>query len=481
MKKHKISQLFLYRHRFIIGYELLALAFIALLIFLPGISPNGLSSFEMESAITSSRLNFSSIFSGEIADLPYHLLQKLSISLFGLTPYAIKIPSILIGLVLGIILILLLNRWFKNNVALLASILTILSVPFLYTAGSGTPLIMFIFWPTFLLWLGSKIQGKTSPRPAWCFIFAFSLLLSIFTPFMIYLVAFICFFAIYNPHLRFTIKSLPKPPLIASSIIIAVGVASFILNLLTHHITANHLLFSNDFSISKFIENLNLGFIPFFSWSGKVESIFLSPLIGLPVVALAIAGLLSTVKGFFASRNSIASYLIVFTVILTGLNPHSAILLVLPLAILVAHGLRYILEKWYGLFPENPYARIFAILPISIFLGIIIISDISHFIFGYRYNPSVANQFTNDLTLIRSHIPENTTLLLPGGTIEYDFYKILEEKHPISIVSEVPQDFHGELATFGKWIAPLKKSKLSHIITSSKSTNSDRIYIYTVN
>ena len=85
------------------------------------------------------------------------------------------------------LLILLLNRWFKTNVALFASILAVLSASFLYLAGSGTPLIMLVFWPTLLLWLGSKIQGVVKPKPLYCFLFAFALLGAIFTPHLIYL------------------------------------------------------------------------------------------------------------------------------------------------------------------------------------------------------------------------------------------------------------------------------------------------------
>ena len=156
MSRLVISKLFLYRYRFFIGYILLGLAFVALVCTLPLLSPSGLSDLERESTVSSYNLHFSSITSGDLVDLPYHILQKLCILIFGMSTYAIKLPSILVGLALGLLLILLLNRWFKSNVALLASILTVLSTPFLYLAGSGTPLIMLVFWPTLLLWLGSK-------------------------------------------------------------------------------------------------------------------------------------------------------------------------------------------------------------------------------------------------------------------------------------------------------------------------------------
>lgn len=478
MKKPKLSSLFLYKHRFIIGYLLLGLAFVALLFCLPLLSPDGLSEAEMQSAVDSHNITMQTIASGEIVDLPYHLLQKFSIKIIGLTTYAIKLPSIIIGLLLGFLLILLLNRWFKNNVAILASILTILSAPFLYLAGSGTPLIMLVFWPTLLLWLGSKIQGKSLQKTLYAFFFAGFLLLSLFTPHLIYLAIFIVIYALAHPHLRFMIKSLPRIPFIITTML---GVACLVFlgfGVVKNGETVSTLFFMEDYSLSNFFRNIGNAFIPFFSWSSSVESTFLSPMIGLASLALAITGLISTANGFFASRNSIASLLIVFTVLLAGMKPESAVLIILPLAILTAHAMRYILEKWYGLFPENPYARIFALLPISTFLGLILIPSLSHYIFGYRYNPPVANAYNNDLNLIYEHATPDTTILIQAGTLKYDFYKILEDCTPYRVTSTIENDTSTPIITLGKWPSTIPY-KLNRIYTSSKSQNSDRIYLYT--
>ena len=432
-KKLVISKLFLYRYRFIIGFTLLGLAFAGLLFGLPLLSPGGLSDAEMQSAVISTNLSPASILNGEVVDLPYHALQKLSITLFGLTAYAIKLPSIIIGLLLGALLILLLNRWFKTNVALFASILAVLSV------------IMLVFWPTLLLWLGSKIQGVVKPKPLYCFLFAFALLGAIFTPHLIYLAAFIVIFALLHPHLRFTIKTLPVAPLVITTIIILLGLAALVTAAVINPAIITELLWAPDFSLSRFWHNLSTAFLPFFSWNTAIESVFLAPLVGLGSVALAIVGLLSTAKGFFASRNSIASCLIVFTVFLAGLSPESAILLLLPLAILIAHGLRYILDKWYDLFPDNPYARISAIFPIAIFLSVMIISDLNHYAFGYRYVPMVADQFTSDLTLARQHLAPGTTFYVLNDPDAFAFYQILGSELNLTVSDTLPPslpDYH---------------------------------------
>ena len=118
MKKITISKLFLYRYRFVIGYIVLGLLFVALLITMPLFAQNGLSQAEIDSATNSYFLGKQGIMSGDMVDLPYRLLQKASIMILGLTPYAVKLPSIIVGLLLGFLLTLLLNRWFKSNVSL---------------------------------------------------------------------------------------------------------------------------------------------------------------------------------------------------------------------------------------------------------------------------------------------------------------------------------------------------------------------------
>ena len=493
MKKRTISKMFLYRHRFGIGYTVLGVFFVALLALLPLITPNGLSEAEMESSVISANLNHGTILSGNIVDLPYHVFQKFSIMFLGLTTYGIKLPSIIIGGFLGILLILLLNRWFKNNVAIMASILAILSSSFLYIAGSGTPLIMMVFWPTLLFWLGSKIQGVNKPKPFYCFIFAICLLLSIFTPYMIYLAIFIVLYAFSHPHLRFTIFHLPKIPLVLVSLIILGGGALVVMNAASGNMAIQKMLFMDNFSWANYFSNIKEAFEPFFKWSGMVESTFLAPLVGLATLALAVTGLISTYHGFFASRNSIATYLILFTVVISGFCPTCAILLILPLAILIAHGFKYILNKWYGLFPENPYARVFGILPIAIFLGIMIVSDVTHFIFGYRYNPAVANAFSNDLTLIRKYTTDDSVLVVTDKK-EYEFYKILEDKvifgsnKKVKVLDAVPEKPIEKMMTLGRIEENLdegEKSVLSDynldkIVTNSKSQNSDRLYFYTM-
>ena len=473
MKKIIISRLFLYRYRFIIGYIILGFAFIGLLFSLPLFAQTGLSEAEINSATNSYYLGKNGILNGDLVDLPYRLLQKFSIMFLGLSTFSVKLPSIIVGLLFGLMLILLLNRWFKSNVSLLSSCLIILSTPFLFLAGSGTPLIMVVFWPTLLLWLGSKIQGEKRPKPSYSFIFAIAMLLSIFTPFMIYFAIFCILFVLLQPHLRFIVKNLPKIPLILVGIIIIGGFVMLGLSIAHHPETIKQLLASENFEFNNYFNNIARGFAPVFAWHGGAEGVLLSPILSLPVFALGLIGLFSTTKGFFASRNSIATSLLIFCIIITGFNPNAVVFLILPFSILTAHGVKYLLEKWYGLFPENPYARISALLPLTVLFGIVIIPALLQYFYGYRYNPNVADSFNYNVEVIRENLSNQDLVVFE----HYDFYKMLEEKSDINVFNSIPSS--KEIAVLGKLPDNKQNYTISRIITSPLRDNSDIIYLYT--
>ena len=475
MKKIIISKLFLYRYRFVIGYIVLGLIFIALLVLLPFIAQRGLSTEEINSATKSFYLGKEKILSGDLVNLPYYVLQKYSIVFLGLTPFAIKLPSIVIGLFLGLLLILLLNRWFKSNVSLLASCLVVLSTPFLFLAGSGTPLIMLVFWPTLLLWLGSKIHGEKKPKPFYLFLFSLALLVAIFTPYMVYFAIFCVLFVLFQPHLRFLIKGSSKLLLVFMSLLVLGGFAVLGFGIYKNPEMVAELFWSKNFQLSDFLNNISMALAPVFSWHHSVESVFLSPLVSLPIFALALVGLFSTTKGFFASRNSIASLLLVFCVIIAGFNPNAVVFAILPFAILVAHGIKYLLEKWYGLFPENPYARIFALLPLTIMFAAIIVPGLLQYIYGYRYNPTVANRFSYKLSVINENVKEGELFVFDN----YDFYKILERHSEVKVVNSL-EGTSGTVAFLGKPKDLSEKYTLAQIFTSPMREDSDIIYLYTV-
>ena len=473
--KKRVEQFFLFRHRFVIGYILLSFFFFALLSFLPNVAPGGLSQAEMDSAYEASRIGPTLVEQGNVVDLPYIVLQKISLNVFGLNLLSIKLPSIIIAVATAFFIILLLNRWFKNDVAIIASILTTLSTAFLFLATNGTPAIMYVFWLALILWSGSKIVGNEHVNPILIMLFFASLGLSLYTPQLVLVAIVIAIAGITHPHLRFTLKQLKKWQLIVSIVVFGLIVTPLIVGVFKQPENVQALCFMKDFNFSKYIHNISSAFAPFFSFSLVYNSVYLAPLFGLATVALVVIGVLASVGKMFMSRNTIVSLLVIFSIIISGLNPAIAISIIIPVAILSAAGVESIIEKWYSLFPENPYAHLFGIIPLVIVMGMIIISGLSHFVLGYHYAPRVAENFNNDLTIIQENVAKSTPLIISQDEDNYRFYKLLAKYDDYTIKESYTAE-DDEIASFGA--IHDEKYTLKQIITSPKSRKSDRLYIY---
>ena len=469
---------FLYRYRFQLGYAALMLVFFALLCFLPSIAPGGISQNEMDSVVSANEISFTNPTNEKIVNLPYYLLQKISISIFGLSLYSIKLPSIIISVFTALFIILLLNRWFKSDVAIVGSILTTLSTAFLFLAGSGTPVIMYIFWLALILWLGSKIVGNEHTSPVLVVSFVLALAFSMYTPHLIYVSACIGIAAIIHPHLRFALKQLKLYQLIICFSAFAIAILPLVIGCVMSPDNIRTLTLMPDFNISNYFNNIAIAFAPFFSFSMAYDSIYLAPLFGLATVALIIIGALASMNQLFTSRNTVVSLLVIFAILASGLDQDIAITIIIPISILAAAGLESIIDKWHSLFPENPYAHFLGTTPVLVVVLMIVISGLTHFIFGYHYTPSVAKNFNNDISIIKDNLHAGDVLIIDEDDSDYQFYKLLERYNSVTVMSSIPERNEDvKIAVLGKSFAD-SNLDLKQIITSPKSQNSDRLYIY---
>lgn len=451
--------------------------FFALLNFLPSIAPNGLSQAEMDSVISADQITGKFISDGNVINLPYLLLQKASISMFGLSLYSIKLPSIIIGVLAAFFIVLLLNRWFKSDVAIVGSVLTTLSTAFLFLAGHGTATIMYVFWLAVILWLGSKIVGNEHTHPLLVISFVLCLALSMYTPQLIYISIGIGIAALAHPHLRFALKQLKLYQLIISFLVFALAIFPLVASCFFNHGIIVDLLFMRDFDFNAFINNISIAFAPFFSFSLAYDSIYLAPLFGLATIVLVIFGILASIGKLFTSRNTVVSLLTIFAIIISGFNQDVAIAIIIPITVLSAAGLESVIEKWHSLFPENPYAHFIGTMPVVVVVLMIIISGLLHFIFGYRYTPRVAKNFSNDISIIQEHLDGGTIIIVSPDDENFRFYKLLEDYNSYTILTELPERIDAPVAVLGQSLQD-DKLQLKEIITSPKARNSDRLYIY---
>jgi hypothetical protein len=454
------------------------IAFFALLSFLPNIAPGGLSKSEMDSAIISDSVHSNFITTGNIIDLPYHLVQKGCISIFGLTLLAVKLPSIIFGVLAGLFIVLLLNRWFKSDVAIVGSILILLSTAFLFLATSGTPVIMLVFWLALLLWLGSKIVGNDHTHPMLVISFVVTLALSLYTPHLCYVAAGIAFAGILHPHLRFALKQLKLYQLIICIGSFVIVFAPLVIGCICNHSALSELVFMKDFSIGNYINNISTSYAPFFSFSLAYDSIYLAPLFGLANIVIVLIGVLASIGKLFTSRNTVVSLLTIFAIVIAGLNPNIAITIIIPITVLSAAGIESIVEKWHSLFPENPYAHVIGTMPVVVVVLMIVFSGLSHFVFGYHYTPRVAKNFSDDINIIQDNLESGTVLIVDKDNEDLNFYRLLEKHDDFKVMTEVPEQVDDLKIAMLNTTNDREDLALKQIITSSKTRNSDRLYIY---
>lgn len=475
--KDKTKQFFLYRHRFIFGYIIIGIIFMLLLCLLPILVPGGLSEGEMSAAVSADSISLNFIKDGNAINLPYYGVQKVCLKLLGLNIFAIRLPSIIFGAAAAFFIVLLLNRWFKSDVAMISSMLTTLSTAFLCLANFGTPDIMYVFWLSFILWLGSKIVGNKNIKAIFVILFTSAIAFSLYTPNLCYVALAILVAGLIHPHLRCSIKNLKTWQLIVAISIFILAISPLALSLIFSPSSIIKLTFMNDFTPKHYVQNIRDAFMPFFSFALAYDSVYLAPLFGLGTVALIIIGALASIDRLFTSKNIATLILIGFSVLISGLSKNAAVAIVVPVAILTADAIESLITRWHSLFPNNPYAHIIGAFPIVIIIGMMLSSGLSHYLQGYHYTPRVTKNFSSDIEIINANL-ESGDILIIGENDSESFYRLFEKYKSINVVYDVPENYDTRIAVLGNKLDD-DNLELSHIATSSNSRNSDRLYIYT--
>lgn len=465
-----VTSTFIYRWRYPIGYGLIALLLVSLLIFAGLYLPGGISDSEKASVIKSAGIHINDISSLAVTNLPYYALQQASISLFGVHDFSIKLPSLVLALVSAIGLILLLRQWFKTNIAVLATIIAITTGQFLFIAQNGTPSILYVLWPVWLLLLGTLIAKRVRFRFLWKVLFFVMAALSLYTPLSIYALVALGAATLLHPHLRFIIRSLSRKRLAVAGLLaviiitpLAIGVArspELSLSLLGIPTTWPNIA-----------ANVNLLAGQYFGfWIPSTTSLMV-PVFGLGSMIIIALGVYRLIR----TRESTQSYLIIIwlaclmPILVT--NPLFTSVTFLPLVLLMAMGLSSLLGYWYRLFPRNPYARIAGLIPLIVLISALILTGLQRYEYGYQYDVYTVANFSKDLSLL----PKNTTQLVVSDG-EKPFYTVVaRHTNSLTLVSEPSGETfvatHDAQKDFPGY-------EISRIVTSSTTSNADRFYIY---
>lgn len=467
----QITQFFLYRWRYIIGYTTVFLILVGLLGFAGFFIPGGLSGDEMSAVVQSDSISITNFSSFAILNLPYHFIQAVSITLLGVSDFSIKLPSLLLGLASAVGLILLLSQWFKRNIAVLASLVAVTTGQFLFVAQSGTPSVLYIFWPIMLLLLGTLITKGFKWQFLWRTLFFVTVALSLYTPLSIYPLAAMVLAAVLHPHLRNVIRKMLRTRLIFAMVLGAIIISPLVYAVIREPSFGLTLLGIPD-ALPDIVNNAKTLVKQYLFFWQPSSTTLMTPVFGLGSILLILYGVVRIIK----TRETTQSYLIIAWLIclipVLLINPTFTTVTFLPLVLLLTTGLDRLIAYWYRLFPLNPYARIAGLLPLVVLVLGLITSGLDRYIYGYYYQPATVGHFSKDLSLL----PQDTKYLVVTAS-EQPFYNVVADHRDDLTVSTSSPDTESFTAsrsanqTFDGY-------EVEHIVTSSSSKDGDRFYVY---
>jgi len=478
-----ITEYALYRWRYHIGYALVGLLVGILLVAAALYVPGGLRDEELTAVVTSSELSPLSLDPASAIDLPYSLLQHVSFMLFGVTTFSIKLPSLILGLLSLVGIILLLRHWFHTNVAVIAALLVITTSQFIFSSQDGTPTIMYVFMPTWLLLLALKVSRQSSRRSFWEFLLVAALALSLYTPLSIYVILALGSATLLHPHLRYIVGRLSRRKLLAASVMGLMLLSPLIMALIAQPAIALTLLgvpdtWPNIADSSAAIIETHFGFI--LADAGEQAQ----PVYTLPSMLLVLLGVVHLFKTKYTARSYIVISWMVLLAPIIFIYPAKTTITFVPVMLLIAAGIDELLHRWYSLFPRNPYARVAGLLPVTLLVVGMALTGIERYFYIHRYSPPVVADFSNDLSLLEGELQdlENHPTALLTTQAELPFYQaVAKYNDAIRVVppDQSPPEDQQFIVTRSAFSGrELAGKEPARIITNGRSAKSDRLYLY---
>lgn len=484
--KDKITSYTLYRWRYVLGYIIGGAVIASILILNLLYTPGGIRTAEQVSSVASGALSFSNFDPNTIVNLPYHVLQRASFALFGVTTLSIKLPSILLGVVAIIGCYFLCAAWFRRNTAIITSIIAATLPAMLFISQDGTANIYGVAVSIWLLYVATCVSRKASPAKFWGVLFFVLLALNIYAPLGIWLNIAILTTVFFHPHIRYQARHFNINLLAA-----ACAVSFITLTPLIYSLTIKPQLALSLSGIPTVLpdisHNLHLLATYYLDNEPNVVTPFLEPLFPISAMLLIIIGFYRFILVKYTARSYVVWLWGIIILPMIVLNPES-FMVIIPLAILMlAMAIASLIREWYVLFPRNPYARIAGLIPLGAIVFGIAITNTYHFTAGYRYSPYVARAFTDDISSLNQTLSRTTaskehqvSVLVPSD--QQKFYELVaryDKRFTVYTEPSLPTKdifiIHGERRRAGA----MPQTVPSYIAVNNRSIDADRFYLYT--
>lgn len=480
----QITDYVLYRWRYILGYTLVSLAVIGLLLVAGLLIPGGLNKSEMQSVALSNALSLSSFEPHQVINLPYQLLQHASLNLLGVTNLSIKLPSLMLGVLSGVGMLVLLRIWFRRNVAVITTILIITTGQFMFVAQNGTPSIIYIFWSVWLLLAATMVSRQAKFAGLWKVILFGVAALSLYTPLSLYILLALLSAVILHPHLRYLVRKLSKPRLTLAAICALLLVTPLIYAII-HQPSIGLELLGVPKTTPDFRANLVQLLKQYFDFVSPSSGMLMTPVYGLGSMILIILGIFRLFTTKYTARSYLISAWIILLLPVLIINPMFTSVTFVPILLLMAMGINALLGNWYQLFPRNPYARIAGLVPLAVLIGGMVLTGIDRYTYGYLYDPNTAGNFSKDLNIINAALADTKR----GGTVivvsqpEIAFYSVVARHNKDTTIAAVDQQVTGStiIVSHAAYKTSPSEATPYRIMTDSASQSADRFYIYKTN
>lgn len=477
----KVTDYGIYRWRYAIGYTLVVLTVVSAILFAGLFTPGELRSEEQIGAVNSSNLSIKNLAPSMVVNLPYHMLQKSVFSIFGVSTFTIKLPSIILALITVVGVFLLFRIWFKRNVAVIATVTIATTTQFLFLSQDGTPAILFSALTVWLLFSATQATRDCKHfNTFWKVLACVLLAVILYVPLGVYVVIALLIASLFHPHTRYIIKHIPKLRLLLAAILGAATLLPLIYASIVDPAVAKQLLGIPTTPIN-FLDNLAAVGTIILGAPHESLGYLVRPLYSFGVVALMGIGLFSLFTHRYTARSYTLFLIGIPLVLLPLINP-SVLIFVFPFAaILSAIGLAWLINYWYSLFPRNPYARITGLVPLVIIVTGIMMLGVMRYNDNYQYNPTILAYYSSDLSLLNNTLaqkaPERITLIVDNS--EKEFYQtVAKYNKQLTVETSVENGTRDTFIATHSYKNHHTLPTPSVVITSDRIQDANRFYIY---
>ena len=481
MREHVTDYIF-YRWRYVVGYSLMIAIIASVLLIAFFFVPGELRQGEMDAAVKSVSLSYKYITPEMVVDLPYHVLQRMTIDLLGFSTLTIKLPSLVLGMFTAVGFFFLVKLWFRSNVAIFATLLAATSTQFIFMSQDGTPLIMYTFLSVWLLLAGTMVTRQKIFGTLWKVLVCVFTATLLYSPLGVYLVIAVLTTMIFHPHIRFVVRRL-QPTKVAIAIVLGLGAVVPLLYASVIDSNVGLALLGIPTGDILFRQNIMTVIKDVFGFSVESSSYYLRPFYSLGAFLLIAVGTFKLLTQKYTARSYIIfawGLLLVPFIIMIPAHVHA---LYVIFSLLIALGIATLIADWYKLFPRNPYARVIGLVPLSIIVLGIMVSGVMRYMNNYQYNGAVLSNYSKDLVLFKNELANYSNssdkVLLVTSERERPFYTAAAKYDTrFIVVATNPKKPGAVFVTRAVHSSTAQQTVPHRIVTNSRANDADRFYIY---